>query len=56
MYRTVQNHPIKNCFTSYTKQILVQLKETDEQNKNLRTSLREILTEISEIKNNKQKI
>lgn len=49
-YCTIANTSIKNDFSSDTKQILVQLKETDEQNKSLRTILREILVKIREQK------
>lgn len=54
-YRVVQNHTIpnelmKSYFTPHTKQILGELKETDEQNKSLRASLRAILMKISQQK------
>lgn len=56
VYRTVQiyNASMKEYFASYTKIILNQLKETDEQNKLLRTNLRDILVKISEIANTKR--
>lgn len=55
IYRTVQNHPIPNDsmrsdFTSFTKELLTHLKETDEQNKSLRATLREVLIKIREQK------
>lgn len=55
LYRTMQNNPTSNVsmksdFNSFTKQVLIKLKETDEQNKTLRVTLREVLIKISEKK------
>lgn len=47
MLRTIQIHTIAK---SSVKQILRQLKETDEENKSIRTSLREILLKTRELK------
>lgn len=55
VFRMVQKHPNSDAskkisFTLFTKQILSELKETDEKNKALRTNLREILIKICEQK------
>lgn len=55
VFRTIQNDPIVNTITkgystSYIRQILSQLKETDEQNKSIRKCLRVTLIKISEQK------
>lgn len=55
VFRTIQNHRINNTkvngyFSSYVKQILTELKETDEQNKSIRTCLRVTLIKINEQK------
>lgn len=55
VFRTIKNYTFskateKTDFASFTKQILTQLKKTDELNKSIRTILCELLVKISELK------
>lgn len=59
LLRTEQIHPISNVwmkseFTSVTKQLLVQLKDTDELNKSSRSILRKILTSEQNLRMNRR--
>lgn len=47
-FRTQQKHPIKSERTSITKQLLVQIKDTDELNKSSKSILHKMLVKISE--------